>query len=200
MNGPLSGSLEVDATAAAAEEMNALDARLQEFHSLSGEIVDLFYTQTLSPDTIRTPAEVCAAFSDIILRHWDLCCIVIFLRDEEGRLRESAVHTHEHFEEAAARRVSEQLVAAGERKGSELQVWVDDASGGAAEAVDEELHRALADVGLRAGVAVPIYARKILKMPGCGLWKPQPGIRSWPSLDAAVEGSMRSWARCCPQE
>ena len=158
MNGPLTGSLEANATAA--EEMNALDARLQELHSLSEEIVDLFYTQTLSPDTIRTPAEVCAAFSDIILRHWDLCCIVIFLRDEEGRLRESAVHTHEHFDEMTARRISEQLVAAGERKGGELQVWVDEENG--AEAVDEELRRSLAGAGLRAGVVVPIHARKIL--------------------------------------
>lgn len=157
MNGPLTGSLEENATA---ERMNALDARLQELHSLSEEIVDLFYTQTLSPDTIKTPAEVCAAFSNIILRHWDLCCIVIFLRDEDGRLRESAVHTHEHFDEATARRVSAQLVAAGERKGSELQVWVNEENG--AEAIGDELRRSLEEAGLRAGVVVPIHARKIL--------------------------------------
>jgi signal transduction histidine kinase len=147
---------------AAADENNGVDARLREFHSLSAEIVDLFYTQTLSPDIINTPAEVCEAFSSMILRHWDLCCIVIYLCDDDGHLRESAVHTHEHFDEAKARAVGEQFAAVVEQKGGELQAWLD---GNGAEQSDEnerKLRRTLEETGLHAGVAVPIHARRRL--------------------------------------
>lgn len=141
------------------EESNPLDARLTEFQSLSAEIVDLFYTQTLSPDSISTPAEVCEAFSSMILRHWDLCCIVIYLRDEDGRLRESAIHAHEHFDEAKARAVGEQFAAEVERKGGELQTWLDEKDSENTSAGSEQLRRILEETGLHAGVAVPIHAR-----------------------------------------
>src|SRR5947209_8706578 len=83
----------------ATEGRNELDVQLKELYSLSAEIVDLFHTQTFSPDKVNTPADVCAAFSSMILNHWDLCCIVIYLRDDAGHLSESAIHTHEHFDE-----------------------------------------------------------------------------------------------------
>ena len=146
----------------AAEESHPLDARLTEFQSLSTEIVDLFYMQTLSPDSISTPAEVCEAFSSMILRHWDLCCIVIYLRDEEGHLRESAIHTHEHFDEAKARAVGEQFAAEVERKGGELQTWLDDKGAEETGTGGEKLRRILEETGLHAGVAVPIHTRGIL--------------------------------------
>jgi signal transduction histidine kinase len=149
-------------TSLTAEEKNPLGARLPEFYSLSAEIVDLLYTQILSPDTISTPAEVCAAFSDMILRHWDLCCIVIYLRDEDGHLRESAIHTHEHFDEAKARAVGNQFAAAVERKGSEEQAWLDENGAGEMDENEKNLRRALEETGLHAGVAVPIHARKML--------------------------------------
>ncbi|HYE64879.1 MAG TPA: hypothetical protein VD966_04815, partial [Pyrinomonadaceae bacterium] len=76
-------------------------ARLQ---ALTDEIVDLFYTQTYSPDSIRTPSEVCAAFAEMLVRHWELCCIFIYLSDEEdGRLRESAIHANERFDQVKGR-------------------------------------------------------------------------------------------------
>ena len=129
---------------------------------MSAEIVDLFYTQTLSPDIISTPPEVCEAFSSMILRHWDLCCIVIYLRDEDGHLSESAIHTHEHFDEAKARAVGDQFAAVVERKGGEIQAWLDE--NGAEETGESEmlLRRKLEEMGLHAGVAVPIHARGIL--------------------------------------
>jgi signal transduction histidine kinase len=148
---------------AAAEESSLLDARLTEFQSLSAEIVDLFYTQTLSPDSISTPAEVCEAFSSIILRHWDLCCIIIYLRDDEdGHLRESAIHAHQHFDEAKARAVGERFASEVERKGGELQTWLDE--NGAEETTESEknLRGILEETGLHAGVAVPIHARGML--------------------------------------
>jgi signal transduction histidine kinase len=140
-------------------EKNPLDARLREINSLSAEIVDLFYTQILSPDTISTPEEVCGAFSSMILRHWSLCCIAIYLRDDDGRLRESSIHIHDHFDETKARSVSEQFASAVERNGDEQQAWLDE--NGAEDHGDGQrlLRRALEDAGLYAGVAVPIRGR-----------------------------------------
>ncbi len=149
-------------TAIAAEEDNSIDARLREFHSLSAEIVDLFYTQTLSPDIISTPSGVCEAFSSMILRHWDLCCIVIYLRDEDGHLRETAIHSHEHFDEAKARAVGEKFAAVVELKGDELQAGVDENGDEAESESERDLRRTLEATGLHAGVAVPIHARGML--------------------------------------
>jgi signal transduction histidine kinase len=147
------------AAASTAEETDTLDARLKEHQSLSAEIVDLFYTQTFSPDSISTPAEVCAAFSNMILRHWDLCCIVIYLRDEDGHLHESAIHTHEHFDEAKARAAGETFAATVEREGRELQAWLDENGTEEMSETGRSLRRTLEATGLHAGVAVPIHAR-----------------------------------------
>ncbi len=142
-----------------ADEKTALDVWPEDFRSLSAEVVDLLYTQTLSPDAISTPAQVCAAFSDMLLRHWDLCCIVIYLRDEEGLLRETAVHTHEHLDEEKARAAGAKCAAAVERKGDELQIYVDENGSGPSGEDEGQLRRALESAGLRAGAAVPIHAR-----------------------------------------
>ena len=136
------------------------DARRSELHALSAEIVDLFYTQTFSP-TISTPSDVCAAFSEMLLRHWDLCCIIIYLRDGDGSLTQSAIHTHDHFEQARALEVGAMLASTVERAGRELQVWLDESEGETEEGADE-YRRALEKAGLYAGVAVPIHARGTL--------------------------------------
>lgn len=146
-------------TATAAEENHPIDSRLREFQSLSAEIVDLFYMQTLSPDSIGTPSEVCEAFSNMILRHWDLCCIVIYLRDEDGHLRESVIHSHEHFDEAKARAVGDKFAAVVEQKGDELQAGLDENGEEAGSENERDLLRTLEETGLHAGVAVPIHAR-----------------------------------------
>ena len=129
---------------------------------MSAEIVDLFHTQIFSPDTINTPADVCSAFSNIILSHWDLCCIIVYLRDEDGRLSESAIHTHEHFDVGKARKVSAPFAAAVEREGHELQAWLDESDVAGNGNGTSYLRRTLEDMGLRAGVAVPIHARGTL--------------------------------------
>jgi len=54
------------------------ESRLAELTRLSSDVIDLFYTQTIQPETIRTPADVCSAFSEILGRHWQLCSISIF--------------------------------------------------------------------------------------------------------------------------
>ncbi|HWT01401.1 MAG TPA: HAMP domain-containing sensor histidine kinase [Pyrinomonadaceae bacterium] len=143
----------------AVDEKTALDVCPEDFSSLSAEIVDLLYTQTLSPDAISTPAQVCAAFSEMLLRHWDLCCIVIYLRDEAGLLRETAVHTHEHLDEEKARAAGAKFAAAVEREGDELQTYLNGNGAGEAGEGEGQLRRALEEAGLRAGAAVPIHAR-----------------------------------------
>lgn len=141
----------------AGEGKNAVEARRSELHALSAEIVDLFYTQAFTP-TISTPSDVCAAFSELLLRHWDLCCIIIYLRDADGRLAQSAIHTHEHFDEARAREVGDLLASEVAHLGRELQVWSDERDGESEEG-EEKCRRAMEKAGLSAGVAMPIHAR-----------------------------------------
>jgi signal transduction histidine kinase len=155
----MTGSVSVDT---AARQGSGLDAQLKELYSLSAAIVDLFHTQIFSPDTINTPGDVCSAFSSMILSHWDLCCIIVYLRGEDGHLRESAIHTHEHFDVEKAREVSAQFAAAVEREGHELQAWLDESDAAGNGKGTSYLRRTLEDMGLRAGVAVPIHARGTL--------------------------------------
>jgi signal transduction histidine kinase len=134
------------------------EASRSELQALSAEIVDLFYAQTFSP-TISTPSDVCTAFSEMLLRHWDLCCIIIYLRDEQGRLVQSAIHTHEHFDHAHAQQVGDLLAERVAHAGRELQVWLDD---GELDGEESDYRQALEKAGLYAGVAVPIHARGTL--------------------------------------
>lgn len=129
-------------------------ASLTEVKSLAGEIVDLYYDQIFSENGITTPTALCKTFSDILARHWNLCCMVIYLRDEGSRLKEIAICTDEHLGEAEASRVGAILASALERQGQELDLWLDEEGGSS----DEESGRALAEAGMRAGVAVPIHA------------------------------------------
>ncbi|HKC64194.1 MAG TPA: HAMP domain-containing sensor histidine kinase, partial [Pyrinomonadaceae bacterium] len=89
----------------------------------------------------------------------DLCCISIYLRDEEGHLQESAIHTHEHFNEQKARRVGAEFAAAVELQGREVQAWVDEKRASVNSKGDGRRERMLEELGLRACVAVPIHAR-----------------------------------------
>ena len=144
------------------------DTRLDEIYALSGEIVDLFYTQLFSQSAIRTPSDVCKAFSDIMERHWNLCCMMIYLCGEDGRVcgedgraHEIALNTDEYVDEATAREVGAVMAAAIETEGREQQVWLDEKEAGASEA-QARCRSVLLKAGLRAGVAVPIHAHGAL--------------------------------------
>jgi two-component system cell cycle sensor histidine kinase PleC len=144
------------------------DAHLEEIHALSGEVVNLFYTQLFSHSDIRTPADVCQAFSNIMQRHWNLCCMMIYLCGDDGRLcgengraREIALNTDEYVDEATAREVGEVMAAAIEPEGRELQVWLDEKEASTSEA-QTRCRSALAKAGLRAGITVPIHAHGAL--------------------------------------
>ena len=130
-----------------------------ELQELSAEVVDLLHSQAFSVDASPTEADICEAFSSILLRHWDLCCIITFLQSADGHLRESAIHTHPHLDEALARRVGELMAADVERTKGESQVWLDEETDDGEEA---ELRRAFREANLKAGVAVPIYVRGAL--------------------------------------
>lgn len=134
------------------------DARLRDLISLNEDIAELFYTQSYSPEAICTPEAVCAAFSKILLAHWNLCCIIIYLRDDRGRLRESAMKGDAHLDHEHARATGAQLVAAVERDGLEAQVWKDETAGETANSL-ADLRRALEATKISAGVAIPIHAR-----------------------------------------
>jgi signal transduction histidine kinase len=125
-----------------------------ELTALGAEVVDIFYTQVFAPGEYATEAAVCAAFSEILLRHWNLCCLITYLRGEDGRLRESAIHTHPHMDEADGRRVGQWLAGVVEASGREYRVGLDEE-----EAMAEEVRALFAQTGIKAGIALPITAR-----------------------------------------
>lgn len=134
------------------------DEQRAELHALSAEIVDLLYTQNFSPGELTTPREACAAFSEILLRHWQLCCIIIYLRGDDGRLHESATYTDRHLDEEKAREVGRLLVEDVEREGRELGSGLKDDTNGATEQT-KPWESVLKDAGLEACVGVPIHVR-----------------------------------------
>jgi signal transduction histidine kinase len=129
-----------------------------ELSALGAEVVDIFYTQIFAPGEYATESAVCDAFSELLLRHWNLCCLITYLRDEDGHLHESAIHTHPHMDEVAGRRVGSLMASAVEASGREYQVWLDE------QATDEDApshdaRRLFAETGIKAGIALPIRAR-----------------------------------------
>jgi signal transduction histidine kinase len=127
-----------------------------ELNALGAEVVDIFYAQVFAPGEYATEAAVCAAFSEILLRHWNLCCLITYLRGEDGRLRESAMHSHPHMDEADGRRVGQRLAEFVEASGRECHVWLDEA---ASDAAADEARALFAETGIKAGLALPITAR-----------------------------------------
>jgi signal transduction histidine kinase len=133
-----------------------------ELTALGAEVVDIFYTQIIAPEEYATEAAVCDAFSELLLRHWNLCCLITFLRDADGRLHESAIHTHPHMDEATGRRVGRALANVVEESGREWQVWLDEAAATDDNGASFAARALLAETGIRAGIALPIYARGAL--------------------------------------
>lgn len=128
-----------------------------ELAAVSAEIVDLFCTQAFSPSELNTEAAVCEAFTNILLRHWELCCITTFLQDD-GHLRESVIYTDKQIDGEKARLAARLLATGVEHEGREQQVWLAEANSNESEET-AELRRVFLEANLRAGIAVPIYAR-----------------------------------------
>src|SRR5256714_13399023 len=123
--------------------------------ALTAEIVGLLNEQAFYAGAAHTEREICESFSNILLRHWNLCSVAIFLRGDDGRLQPCTNFNHEHVADDCARHIGEAMAAEIERAGREFRVGVEgEAEGGAALELRAEFERA----GLKAGVAVPIRA------------------------------------------
>jgi len=129
--------------------------------ALSAEVVSLLNEQAFAQGEVCTEQEVCESFTEILLRHWDLCCVLIFLSGEDGELVPCTSFTHEHLDAEAARALGEALAAEVSRTGEEFGVGLGaDASARDVEGAGESAGpgELLARVGLESGLAVPIRA------------------------------------------
>jgi signal transduction histidine kinase len=147
-----------DSAASIRAERDVLAARLAELKSLSLEVAGLFDAQMLAAEDVNTEAEVCEAFSRILLRHWALCSVAIYLRDESGALCERALHVASHLDAEKTRSACALLVSEVARSGREQQIWLDEQHAD----TDAELRCAFESANLQAGIGAPIYARGVL--------------------------------------
>ena len=122
-----------------------------ELHALSAEIVGLLNEQAFASGEPRTEREVCESFADILLRRWNLCCVAIFLRDDEGRMGLCASYTRGHVDEAAAKRLYESLASEVERTGEGFRLDSD-----AAENSPDALRESFALARMAGAAGVPI--------------------------------------------
>ncbi|HVF28883.1 MAG TPA: GAF domain-containing sensor histidine kinase [Pyrinomonadaceae bacterium] len=140
-----------------------------DLHDLSAEVVDLLYTQSFSNAEI-TEAGICEAFTNVLLRHWSLCGIIVHLRGDDEQITESFIYTHGRSGEAKSRRIGALLAASVGRTHAEQSIWLTEENKASApnsakylrEAKDgehREIRAALEDAGFSAGVGVPIRAR-----------------------------------------
>src|SRR4051794_33984176 len=112
-----------------------------ELHALSAEIVGLLNEQAFASGEPRTEREVCESFADILMRRWNLCCVSIFLRDDEGRMGLCASYARGHVDEAAAKGLYESLASEVERAGEEFRLDAG-AAGNSSDALRESFARA----------------------------------------------------------
>ncbi len=120
------------------------------------EVVSLLNEQAFAQGQATTEREVCESFSQILLRHWNLCCVKIYLREEGGALAARAAFTHPHVDGEAARAVGDGLAEEVARTGVESVVGPGEngGEGGAASGAKALLARA----GFEAAAAVPVSA------------------------------------------
>ncbi len=156
--GDLAGRGQISAASAAAPATTAATGNTTqgEQDALSAELISVLYEQAFAPGEGHSESEICESFSNILLRHWDLCCIATYLRGDDSHLHQSAGYIHPHVDEEKARRIGELMVVEVERAGGECHFWPDEPDqcpGG------EEMRAAFAQTSLEAGVAVPIFSR-----------------------------------------
>ena len=150
------------------------------------EVVSLLNEQAFAQGRACTEREVCESFSEILLRHWNLCCVKVYLREDEGGLAMCAAFSHTHIEAEAARAVGRAMAEEVARAGGEFIVGLDDdgVEGGAGS----EIKALLARAGFEAGAAVPISASGALA-----------GVLVVAARDAARVRSALAGVRCVGQ-
>lgn len=120
------------------------------------EVVSLLNEQAFAQGHAYTEREVCESFSEILLRHWNLCCVKIFIRGDDGALTLRAAFTHPHVEGEAAHAVGHALAEEVSRTGGEFAVGL--GATGDEGGAPTETKTLLARAGLGAAAAVPISA------------------------------------------
>jgi signal transduction histidine kinase len=141
-----------DALAAGVSPRHACGAAADdELQALSAEIVGLLNEQAFSAGEARTEREVCESFSEIVQRHWGLCCVAVFLRGDDGRLRLCADFNHEHVDGESARRAARALATEVELAGEEVRVRACAASPELRSLFDDASQAACAAVPIRTG-------------------------------------------------
>ncbi|HEX8354248.1 MAG TPA: GAF domain-containing sensor histidine kinase, partial [Pyrinomonadaceae bacterium] len=128
---------------------------------LNAEVVSLLNEQAFAPGEDCTEREVCESFTEILLRHWDLCCVSTFLRGEDGGLAPCTDYAHDHLDGESARALGGALAAEVLRTGEEFGVGLgaeSSARDGEGGGSSEELAGLLAHAGVEACAAVPILA------------------------------------------
>jgi signal transduction histidine kinase len=120
------------------------------------EVVSLLNEQAFAQGRACTEQEVCESFSEILLRHWNLCCVKVYLREEAGGLALRAAFSHPHIDAETAHAVGQAMVEAVSRTGREFVVGLGKNGDEVGEAAGAKA--LLARSGLEAGIAVPISA------------------------------------------
>jgi len=154
-NGREPASAAAPAEAPEASAPAAAEPPSSDLQAMSAEIVGLLYEQAFSMGQARDERDICEAFTNILLRHWDLCCVSTFLRDDDGRLRMCADFNHRHLDTDSTHSAAQRLAAEVERTGEEFQFWADDADDDAPQGLGGLFARA----SLKAGAAIPIRAQ-----------------------------------------
>jgi signal transduction histidine kinase len=139
------------ALAAEAARTRACEVAGGELHALSAEIVGILNEQAFSSGEPRSEQEVCESFAQILLRHFNLCSVAVFLRDGSGRMSLCASQGHAHVGDESARAMHEALASEVERTGSELSLGDSEAGGASAE-----LREALARARMSGAAGVPV--------------------------------------------
>ena len=140
-----------------------------ELQALGREIVDLLYAQACAPEDADTEADTYRAFFEMLQRHWHLCFIAIYLRNQHGRLCESVTYCDAHATRDGVRQLGEHMARAVEESTREVQVWRQTTAEAARRAgkrlaaeieqTDRKFVPWLEQAALSAAVAVPIHAR-----------------------------------------
>ena len=156
--GPAEGAQSFGEGTAAAGGRDCGGAELSPGHlqGMISEVVSLLNEQAFAHGRAQTEQEVCESFSEILLRHWNLCCVKFFIRADDGALTLQAAFTHPHVEGEAAHAIGHAFVGEVSRTGGEFAIGLEENRG--AGGGESEAGTLLARAGLEAAVAVPISA------------------------------------------
>jgi signal transduction histidine kinase len=135
-------------------EAQSLSSQSDTFQSLSSKVVDFFQEQFFSSREKRTEKEVCEDFSALLLKHWDLCSVITYIRGEDERFHEGAVFFANHLDRSKTRYACSLLAKRVEDAECEEQIWLDAES---QKNSSDDLTNAFKDASLHAGIGVPLY-------------------------------------------